>query len=625
MSVGSTIIFIYFSRLRYSSQKDGKRENDKERQSSDDEDEQDEEDDDSVDSDFSIDEDDEPRSDLEDEAKAAEAGNRTRPKRGQGVQTKAYQEPKRDKDKKIVRKEAFSKDKKKSASTPQTAASTLNSSKPKAYPASGNSKPVQSGQVALEPSAVRKLTRATTVTKTAETAKRQKERLVQHRKLLKRRAQLAAARKDEMRPLTQAEILEEAKITEKLNLESLKRFQEMELEAKKKARNTTRKALTGSYISYRSTSMPLIQEISRSSNGDSSGLGNGDDRICVDDEYDEDDQKRDEIEDSTTARLNQNTNDQTEEDNNVQKDKNENEMQFRVDSRLKQERTFITFSDYDTFKSNFPGQKRKETSRQPIQQKICPITRLPAKYFDPVTRLPYANLQAFRILREAYYTQLELKGDRNDPEVKEWLEWRQKCKGTTTTSNKNNTPVSKSNISHPPSNTVTPTPVLTQVNRPPAAFSQLLTVNNQTSSVLSQPSVPSATTHQATISSPSIVLKSQIVANNSSNASSSTSSNSTVAIPASNQQIATSVSLPQQGTIVTATTPQRGLSALAVAVRQQHLQQQLLQQQQQQQIIANLVTTVSPVSATAYLTSVTAAQSQNQPATGVQVVSTSSR
>jgi vacuolar protein sorting-associated protein 72 len=34
-----------------------------------------------------------------------------------------------------------------------------------------------------------------------------------------------------------------------------------------------------------------------------------------------------------------------------------------------------------------------------------------------VTKLPYANLQAFRILREAYYSQLEIKGDKNDPEV----------------------------------------------------------------------------------------------------------------------------------------------------------------------------------------------------------------
>jgi vacuolar protein sorting-associated protein 72 len=43
--------------------------------------------------------------------------------------------------------------------------------------------------------------------------------------------------------------------------------------------------------------------------------------------------------------------------------------------------------------------------------KVCPVTRLPAKYFDPVTKLPYANLQAFKIIREAYYQQLETKGD----------------------------------------------------------------------------------------------------------------------------------------------------------------------------------------------------------------------
>lgn len=85
-------------------------------------------------------------------------------------------------------------------------------------------------------------------------------RAAKYKKLMKRRAALAAARKDEMRPLTQAEILEEAKITEKINLESLKRFQEMELEAKKKARNNAgSRAIKGHYVRYTSTAMPLIQ------------------------------------------------------------------------------------------------------------------------------------------------------------------------------------------------------------------------------------------------------------------------------------------------------------------------------------------------------------------------------
>jgi vacuolar protein sorting-associated protein 72 len=635
---------ICYIRLKYSSQKDRKIDDDKQRQTSDDEDENndEEDDDDSVDSDFSIDEDDEPRSDLEDEAKAADALNRTRPKRGQGVQTKAYKEPKRDKDKKIIRNERAlatlpTKDKKKSPSRPQLSGSGVSSPKSKVYTVSGHSKPIQSTQELLETGGHRKLTRATTVTKTAETAKRQKERLLQHRKLLKRRAQLAAARKDEMRPLTQAEILEEAKITEKLNLESLKRFQEMELEARKKARNTNKRSLTGPYISYVSTSMPLIQEVSRNGNVDSSLGGNSDDRICVDDEYEDEeqsdkDQVKEEIIDSHTDSIHsEKQNEAKEDDGNEKKDNNnENEMQFRVDSRLKQERTFVTFSDFDTFRNSFPGQKRKEPVRQPIQQKVCPITRLPAKYFDPVTRLPYANLQAFRILREAYYTQLELKGDRNDPEIKEWIEWRQKCKGTNVLSNKNSVPVSKSNVIQQLPNANTPSSVLLHVSRPPAAFSHLLATNNPASTnVISQQSNPVTTTLPSSISSPNIVLKSQVVSNSLANTAANMN-NTVVCTPTlANQQITTLTTSGniQQGTVMTTTTPQRGLSALAVAVRQQHLQhqQQQLLQQQQQQIIANFVTTISPVSANAYLTTVTSTQSQNRAATGVQVVASSAR
>ena len=54
----------------------------------------------------------------------------------------------------------------------------------------------------------------------------------------------------------------------------------------------------------------------------------------------------------------------------------------------RQERTFISFSDEATLGENFP---RRGLRLAP--HRICPITRLPAKYFDPVTELPYANLQ----------------------------------------------------------------------------------------------------------------------------------------------------------------------------------------------------------------------------------------
>ncbi|XP_077554411.1 vacuolar protein sorting-associated protein YL-1 isoform X1 [Haemaphysalis longicornis] len=84
-------------------------------------------------------------------------------------------------------------------------------------------------------------------------------------------------------------------------------------------------------------------------------------------------------------------------------------------------RNFITFPDEATVREYFPGGRPK-----PANRSVCPITRLPARYFDPVTLIPYANLQAFRVLREAYYAQLEQKGDVRQPEVAAWVEWRRR-------------------------------------------------------------------------------------------------------------------------------------------------------------------------------------------------------
>merc|ERR1719300_2317427 len=141
------------------------------------------------------------------------------------------------------------------------------------------------------------------------------------------------------RKMTQEEILKEAKITEKINLESLKKYEEMELEAKRKAIRSGTRVVKGPAIRYQSLSMPLIEEIKSDKDGDF-------------------------------------------------KRENENE------SKPKQERTFISFTDDATLKQNFP-----KTTPRVQASKICPVTRLPAKYFDPVTELPYANLQAFKIIR----------------------------------------------------------------------------------------------------------------------------------------------------------------------------------------------------------------------------------
>ena len=59
--------------------------------------------------------------------------------------------------------------------------------------------------------------------------------------------------------MTQEEILDEAKWTEQLNLESLKRFEQMEMEAKKRAFKNAKRAINGPFIRYHSTAAPLVE------------------------------------------------------------------------------------------------------------------------------------------------------------------------------------------------------------------------------------------------------------------------------------------------------------------------------------------------------------------------------
>ena len=71
----------------------------------------------------------------------------------------------------------------------------------------------------------RKYTRASTVSKTVETVKRQKERAIKAKKMLKKK--MSEKKSTSYRQLTQEELLEEAKETEILNIESLKKFQQV--------------------------------------------------------------------------------------------------------------------------------------------------------------------------------------------------------------------------------------------------------------------------------------------------------------------------------------------------------------------------------------------------------------
>jgi len=319
------------------------------------------EEDDEVDSDFSIDENDEPKSDGEEDEPKRKV------RRAAGVQTKAYKEP--------VRRPA-------APVTAETKPKTAVVVKPKPRPA-------------LQPQEYgRRLTmRASTAQRTSEVIRTMKQRDAEARR---RKMKMKKHNKVE-RKLTQEEILAEAKKTEKVNLASLQKYQEMELENRRKAMKSGKKEIKGPFIRYHSTTVPVLSN-SKYNNSDPSP------QLATDD-------AEDEVEDSRPA-------------------------------TRKQERTLISFNSTETLKESFPS-----ASPHLPNPKVCPVTRLPAKYFDPVTELPYANLQAFKIIREAYYQQLEAKGDRSDPEIASWLEWRAKNKPAK--------------------------PILASINRPPASFASL--------------------------------------------------------------------------------------------------------------------------------------------------------
>ncbi|GJQ69082.1 YL-1 [Trypoxylus dichotomus] len=287
-----------------------------------------EEGEDIVDSDFSIDENDEPVSDNEEE-------NQKKRKR---LVTKAYKEPAPQQNKQKIKVPKLK------PSVPKT--------KIDAHLI------IDRGE--------RKSIRKSTAAKSAATAHRIKVRNQEQKRKVKR------PREEEWIP-TQEELLEEAKITEQENLQSLERYQK--LESEKKTKRPVKKVFGGPTIRYHSLKFPAIEEIS----------------------------KKDDL-------------------------KKESQEQDVKDKKCQYyERTLITIlndPNDETFKKTF---NVKPNPKYPKKVK-CSITSLPAKYIDPLTCIPYHNSHCFRMIREAYYQQLEGRGDRTNPHLDEWLRWYNKNK-----------------------------------------------------------------------------------------------------------------------------------------------------------------------------------------------------
>ncbi|XP_011314082.1 vacuolar protein sorting-associated protein 72 homolog [Fopius arisanus] len=329
---------------------------------------------DEVDSDFSIDENDEPVSDQEQEG----------PKKKRRLVTKAYKEPK-------------------------PAAQTQSAPKEKKPRAPRDKR-------FLNDSRERKSLRRSTASKSAATAKRLRERNEDQRRKVKVR------RHDDWKP-TQEELLEEALETEKINLKSLEKYQK--LESEKKNTRTVRKAHSHSIIRYQSLAMPVM--VLKNPAEKEKGKSDGDEGKPSESDCNTDDpEKLSQAESKKSEETDKETNESLDETHSLEtKTKEVIDPEIEAEQTGERyERTFITFETEKLFQKAF---KMKPQPR-PTLKSLCAITRLPAKYIDPITNLPYRNVQTFRLLREAYYQQLEARADANDPssnpELTKWLEWR---------------------------------------------------------------------------------------------------------------------------------------------------------------------------------------------------------
>ncbi|XP_074121441.1 vacuolar protein sorting-associated protein 72 homolog isoform X1 [Sminthopsis crassicaudata] len=277
---------------------------------------------DEVDSDFDIDEGDEPASD----------GDGDEPRRKRRVVTKAYKEP-------------------------------IKSLRPRKV-----STPAGSSQKAREEKTLlplelqddgldsRKSMRQSTAEHTRQTFLRVQERQGQSRRRKGPHCE---------RPLTQEELLREAKITEELNLRSLENYERLEADKKKQVHK--KRKCPGPVITYHSMTVPLLTEPGpKEENVDVEGLLG-----------------------SHLPRL---------EPTPAVPTAAPHSATGPVIPPARCSRTFITFSDDATFEECFP---RGKPPKIPVRE-VCPVTHRPALYRDPVTDIPYATARAFKIIREAY-------------------------------------------------------------------------------------------------------------------------------------------------------------------------------------------------------------------------------
>lgn len=216
------------------------------------------------------------------------------------------------------------------------------------------------------------------------------------------RSRKLAARKKPVRRLTQKDMLEEAKMTERENLISLEAYARLEAEKKKVKEKVN--IIQGPFVRFHSITMPLVSEVPDPS-GNCTKQDKGDGAPC-----------NDSLE---------NTDQPSTENKSVSEQSSLPATVLEPTAEpQKYSRNFLIFTDTLNYPSTyFPMIK----PRKP-RKRFCPVTGLPAKYMDPLTGTPYATSQAFRIIRNKYVSEGEQKCEKRLLQLSNWLEEKKRKK-----------------------------------------------------------------------------------------------------------------------------------------------------------------------------------------------------
>ena len=217
------------------------------------------------------------------------------------------------------------------------------------------------------------------------------------------RSRKSAARKKPQRKLTQKEMLEEAKKTERENLASLEAY--TLLEAEKRRVKEKKTGIQGPFVRFLSVTMPAITELpdpvsntKQDSQNNQGAVNSSNTEGAIDNPSITQDQTAVNVQSSVATE--------------------------QAESQQKYCRNFLVFTDT----VNFPGAFFPTTKPQKPRRKFCPVTGLPARYMDPVTGTPYATSQAFRIIRNKYISEGEQKCEKRLLQLSSWLEEKKRKK-----------------------------------------------------------------------------------------------------------------------------------------------------------------------------------------------------